>query len=360
MKLLMISCSKNAYALAEKLERLLIKEPDYEIISGVKCEALPNISMSESIGEFVEKWFCRVDAILFFSATGIAVRCIAPCLTHKSRDPGVMVMDEQGKYCISLLSGHIGGANFLTEKIARLMGAVPIITTATDVENKFAVDEFAREHNLTIENWGLAKKVSVAILEEKPVGFLSFRSRSRESFPFLDDLEEALIKRAKGMVEPEAEINISFDYKKEASHTTNCLCLIPKVLILGIGCKKDVSFEQIQQAVKLCFEENRLYESAVYKVASIDLKKDEPGLNRFCEERNLLFITFSPEVLSKVEGEFEASAFVETVTGVDNVCERSAMAACTGKKGRLLIKKWVWQGVTLAVALDENRDSGKK
>lgn len=353
MKILLISCSKNAYNRSLELEKCLENNPDYEIISGVKCQGLPHISMTESLGEFVKTWFFKVDGIVFFSAVGIAVRSIAPCLAHKSQDPGVVVMDEQGNYCISLLSGHMGGGNHLAEMVAEWMNAIPVITTATDLENKLAVDEFAKKYNLIIENWNMAKKVSAAILEERPVGFSAFQNRKNHSFPYMEFLENEIMKAGKGALglNKEKEINIVIDYEKNDSHNRNCLCLIPKVLVLGIGCKKDVSLEQIQSAVEKCLEEYHFYESAIGRIASIDLKKEEKGIKLFCQEKKLPFVTFSSEELLMAEGKFQASDFVAKVTGVDNVCERSAVAACN--KGRLLVPKTSYQGVTVAMALDE-------
>lgn len=353
MKLLLISCSQNAYRISEKIKYLLKEEMDLEIISGVKCKSLPEISMSESIAEFVGNWFEQTDAILFICATGIAVRSIAPYITHKSKDPAVLVMDERGNYCISLLSGHLGGANFLTEKIADLTGAVPVITTASDVEHKFSVDTFAREQELTIENWNLAKQVSVSVLEEHTIGFVSYKGRNEEKVPLIEQLETKLLQLTKGVVEPYEmdTLNLSIDYIKEAFHMQNCLCLIPKVLVLGIGCKKNTSLEQVKEAVRKSFWENNLYPAAISKVASIDLKKEEPALVAYCHEKNLSFVTFSAKELAAVKGDFDSSSFVESVTGVDNVCERSALAACGEWGGNIIVRKSVYDGVTIGVAV---------
>lgn len=356
MKLLLISCSKNAYILSKKIKERLKNEPDWEMIFGVKCKSLPDVSIKESIADFVGKWFHQVDAVLFICATGIAVRSIAPYLTHKSKDPAVLVMDERGKYCISLLSGHMGGANFFTKKIADLTGAISVITTATDMENKFSIDTFAKEQNLTIENWSLAKQVSVSVLEERVIGFISYKERNEGKVPLIERLETTFFSVAKGAVEPyeSGEMNLTIDYRKDAFHNQNCLCLIPKVVVLGIGCKKNTSLEQVEEAVRKSFQENNLYEAAISKVASIDLKKQEPALVSFCHERKLPFVTFSAKELAAVKGDFDSSSFVESVTGVDNVCERSALAACGNMGGRILVRKYVYDGVTIGVAVGDN------
>lgn len=359
MKLMIISCSQKAYNLSKELKQKLENEFDYEVISVVKCKELKQESIPESIPEFVGKWFYQIDAILFLCATGIAVRSIAPCIQHKSKDPAVVVMDEKGKYCISLLSGHMGGANRLAQIIAGEIGAVPVITTATDIEDKFSVDAFAKENNLAIENWKLAKDVSTAFLQEWPVGYISpmgngnLYPKDMNGESIFELIEKKLLKVADGSIitEAEMEYNVSIDYERKQYHEKKCLCLIPKVLILGIGCKKHTPLEKIEYAVRQCFLENHLYESAICKVASIDLKKEEAALKQFSAERKLPFVVFSSEELMAIEGSFTASPFVKRVTGVDNVCERSAIATCEDTGGMLLVEKSSYDGVTIAVAL---------
>lgn len=368
MKLLIISCSQNAYRLSKKIENSFAENSDYEIISAVKCKALPEESFKEGLTEFVGEWFYKVDAVLFLCATGIAVRSIAPYIQHKGKDPAVLVMDEGGKFCISLLSGHMGGANALASEIAGLTGATPVITTATDVEGKFSVDSFARSYHLSIENWQLAKNISAAILQGEKLSYISpleqsgIKSGNEKDEVDLQHLSELLLKEAGECFATDAlpEYNVSIDYEEKDIHHKNCLCLIPKVLILGIGCKKNTPLEKIAEAVKKCFHENHLYEAAICQVASIDIKKEETGIKEFCAAKNIPFVTFSSEELMAVEGTFTPSAFVSSVTGVDNVCERSAMAACKDVGGRLLVKKTAYDGVTISVArrYNETWDAG--
>lgn len=147
--------------------------PDCIIVCVVKCSSLGEISEKKSLAEITGEWFGKSDAILFVSSTGIAVRAVAPYLKHKSTDPAVIVVDGTGKFCISLLSGHAGGANELTNRIADFTGAVPVVTTATDLEGKFAVDDFARRNQMVVTDWKMAKRFSAGILEGKRVGIYS-------------------------------------------------------------------------------------------------------------------------------------------------------------------------------------------
>lgn len=133
-RVLLITCSVRGYATMQKLAKKLENISGAEIIAKVKCEALPEVSMRETVKACVDVYFEQVDAIVFVTASGIAVRSVAEHLTHKSKDPAIVCMDECSKHVISLVSGHAGGANALTQMLADVMWATPVITTATDVE----------------------------------------------------------------------------------------------------------------------------------------------------------------------------------------------------------------------------------
>ena len=153
MEVLIVSCSKNAYELGERVrEEWLKHEPSIRFRHIVKTKMLPELSLEGKMEDYVREHFTEYEVLLFICATGIAVRAIAPVLRHKSIDPAVIVMDDQARHCISLLSGHAGGANAYTHLLAAMTGADPVITTASDLEGKFAVDVFARENGLLVAN----------------------------------------------------------------------------------------------------------------------------------------------------------------------------------------------------------------
>ena len=281
------------------------------------------------LADFVKEQFSWAEALLFVGSTGMAVRAIAPWVKDKKSDPAVLVTDEQGKFVISLLSGHIGGANRLTRLLAEALGAVSVITTATDVNGKFSVDDWAARQNLTIGSMAAAKEVSAAILEGE-VPLLC-------DFPIPSPLPSGIVPGNQGKV----GIYIGW---REISPFDCTLRLIPKVLNLGIGCRKGISEEKIAAAVSACLGPIPL--EAVAKVVSIDLKKDEPGLLAFCETRKLPAVFYTQEELNRVPGVFPASERVKKVTGVDNVCQRSAMV--DGK--RCILEKQALDGVTVALA----------
>ena len=276
--------------------------------------------------------FGTSDLLVFVGACGIAVRKIAPYVRDKRTDPAVVCVDEQGTFAISLLSGHIGGANGLTKTIAQAIDAVPVITTATDVNGKFSVDTWAAENGCVIDDMKLAKAVSAAILE-RDVPFFS-------ALPVAGRLPDGLTMGNTG----DLGICVSFQERAPFART---LRLIPRILHLGIGCRKGTPKETIAQAVDRVFRENHLDFRAVCLAASIDLKQEEPGLLAFCRERELPVKFYSAAQLSAVPGEFTPSPFVRSVTGVDNVCERAALLGAE----RLLVKKTADCGVTVAVAV---------
>lgn len=296
-------------------------------------------SIGKPLSWWTEEAFANAGVIVFVGASGIAVRSIVPFLKSKAEDPAVIVVDDAGCFAISLVSGHIGGANRMARTIAEIVGAVPVITTATDVNSCFAVDEWAREQELAICTLEEAKVVSAALLAGKTVGFCS-------DFPVSGTLPEGLADAAEG------EIGIAVTLDEEAAPFATTLRLIPRLVTLGIGCRKGKSAEEIARAVDLALAGQGISRQAAAGVYSIDVKAEEPGLLAFCRERRLPFGTFSAEELNRVQGDFAASAFVSGAVGVDNVCERSAvLGSGSGNESRLVIRKQAHQGVTVAAAI---------
>lgn len=279
----------------------------------------------------MKPYFSWADQILFIGSTGMAVRAIAPWVTDKKQDPGVLVVDEGGTFVVSLLSGHIGGANALAVRLARAIQAQPVVTTATDVERKFSVDTWAAERNLHIGDFTLCKAVSAGILEED-VPICS-------QYPLPKTLPAGLVEGTCGKL----GIYVGLDGKKPFDQT---LVLTPRVLTLGIGCRKGTPETAIEEAVAAVLASRGLPLEAVEQAASIDLKAGEAGLLSYCEQKKIPIRFYSAAELEAVPGDFTPSAFVSSVTGVDNVCERAA--ARNGDP--LIVRKTACRGVTVAVS----------
>lgn len=281
--------------------------------------------------EFYGSLFRWADAMVFVGSIGIAVREIAPHVKSKLIDPAVIDIDELGQFVTPLLSGHIGGGNELALKLAVALGATPVITTATDINQKFSVDAWAARGGLFITDMNAAKLVSATILERN-VPLTS-------DFPVTTALPNGVDQEDSG------DIGICIScFKKKPFDTT--LLLVPLALHLGIGCRRGTPVENFREAVDLVLAEHNIHPKAIKQVTSINIKSDEGGLLEFCRERKLPVKFYTPEELWAVPGEFTPSKCVLKHTGVDNVCERSAMI---GAKG-LLVRKTIHNGVTVAVA----------
>ena len=283
-----------------------------------------------TLDAFTQNAFESRTAIVFVGALGIAVRAIAPYLTDKTRDPAVVVIDEKARHVIPVVSGHLGGANALARRIAQVTGAEAVITTATDVNGVFAVDEWARVQGFVVRNPERIKRVSAKCLRGEEIMVHSL-------FPVAGKAPEGVRLTDK----PDTDVTLGV-------HTdTAGLSLIAPVLVLGCGTRKGIAREVIEAQYRLFLEETRVAPEAVCGVASIDIKASEAGLLAFCEAHGWELETFGAFALSGVQGDFTPSPFVEETTGVDNVCERSAVLA---SGGTLFAKKFAASGVTFALA----------
>lgn len=295
--------------------------------------------LENNISEWAKNAFANSDGLIFVSAVGIAVRAIAPYIKDKTTDPAVVVIDEQGDFVVSLLSGHIGGANNLALQVASIAGAQPVISTATDRRQIFAVDSWAVQNQLYIADLKAAKHISAALLDGKSIGFAS-------DFAFEGDLPKGLTQK------PCSEIGImvSLDENKKPFNCT--LNLVPCIITAGIGCRRGTEQKTIESHLLSELERHHLSLHALRQVCSIDLKANEQGLTGFCLAHKLPFVTYTAQQLERVQGEFTSSQFVTSVTGVDNVCER---AAVLGSGGKLIVKKYGANGVTSAFACEDWR-----
>lgn len=284
------------------------------------------------IREWTDLHFQTGNSLIFVGAIGIAVRAIVPRVQNKATDPAVVVVDERGRFAVPILSGHLGGANDLARAIGKVCGAIPVLTTATDVNGVFAVDEWAKRQNCSIPNEGKIKRVSSLLLSGGTV-------RVRSAWPIEGDPPAGL-----ALVDGK-DYDVRLDIRTQGK---DVLRLVPRIAVLGVGCKKGTSQEAMEEALATMLSKAKLSELSICAAATIDMKKDEPGLLAFCRSHNWPLYTYSAEQLKRAMGSFTTSAFVESVTGVDNVCERSAVLAAGGA---LRWKKNAGSGVTMAVAL---------
>ncbi|MEG0773055.1 cobalt-precorrin 5A hydrolase [Clostridium sp.] len=284
------------------------------------------------------------DAVIFISSTGIAVRGIAPHIVNKKNDPAVVVIDSSCKYAISLLSGHLGGANKLTNIISGILDCEAIITTATDNLGITAPDMIAVDNNLHIDNMTMAKEIATLLVEGKTVGFLD---------------EEELIPCPSGYLNLEIDLKESYDNLQgivvvtssgestveKAFNGIPVLKLIRKNVILGIGCKKNFPSDDMLSSVRKSLEEKNIHEKAVDYVATVSIKKNETAILALCEALGVELKIFSPEEIKLVEHKYATSEFVRKTIGVGAVCEPVIELS----KGEILYPKESFNGMTLAI-----------
>lgn len=278
--------------------------------------------------------FNEYDGIIFIMAAGIVVRIISPYIISKISDPAVVVLDELGKFVISLLSGHIGGANELAIKIADITGGQPVITTSTDINNAPAIDVIAKKNNCYIQNINQIKYINKALANSQKISIFT----------------QYKVENSKGdyiTVNPTKVYNQNVVISTELNKTKDKLYLIPRILVLGIGCKKNTSLQDLDLAIKDFMDKNNrdLYSIAI--ISSIDLKSNERCILDFCNNYNIEFKVFNVNELKSIEDKFSISTFVKKSVGVGNVCETSAYLA--SNKGKQIATKTKYTNITLAL-----------
>lgn len=355
MRLAVISFTRNGSRLCGRLVRRFRELG--EVCDGYvqsrflnEVQEVPGIcEIKESVAEWTGRRFGQADGLIYIGSAGIAVRAIAPWLKDKMTDPAVVVVDEGGNYAVSLLSGHVGGANQLARQAAVILGAEAVITTASDVQGKTAVDVWAVSHGLKISDRSLAKKAAAAVVEGEPVGFYS-------DYPLEVPVPEGYTRGEfcrmniwiTSKKRPDENSMVAW-FQDEAEGNGGILRLIPKAMTVGIGCRKGVPKEQLEKALINVLEQHNLDPLSVMKFASIDRKKEEAGICLLAEQWEVPFVTFSAEELEQAEGIFSESEFVRQTVGIGNVCERAALLGA-GAGSRLIVWKQAGDGVTIAVA----------
>ena len=338
MELSIISFTSAGRQLAKRLEAAVNAENNG--FKAISYESEKSGTRKASVSEWAKVRMSEKNALLFIGACGIAVRAISPHISDKLHDAPVLVMDEKGKYVIPILSAHIGGANKLALYIAEKIGAESVITTATDINKKFAIDLFAKENGLHIVNReGIAKvsskvlsgdKITISVEGER-VSNKDFVPKEVEIAPYPPSFPVDVVVTSE---------NALFDA---------ALLLKPKEYIIGFGCKKGKSAGEIEAFIMQRLEMLDISLTNIYALSSISQKSGENGIIEWCKKENIAFFTYDAEELEKTEGAFSASLFVKDTVGVDNVCERAAVKAC-GDGGEIVAGKYAENGMTIAVA----------
>ncbi len=337
-----------------------------ELYTKEYCEKL---SKDFSLSDITKEVMKTSKGIIFISSTGIAVRAIAPFLEGKDKDPGVVVVDLACKYAINILSGHLGGGNELTIKIAEILRVQPIITTATDNLGIIAPDVLAKENDLIIEDLKKAKYIASLLVDGKTVGIKDDYKEVEigKGYEKIEDLREnciwithnlkfnfddrficnevnnmnknIILNKYNDCLNEQGEFQ-ELDYSK-------ILRLIKKDLVLGIGCRRDTDYEKLNNFINTSLIKYNLDIRAVAVIASVDVKKDEAGIIKLAKKIDCPFKTFTREKIKTVQDKYEKSEFVLKTLGITGVCEPSVDLA----GAEVIISKVKNEGMTLAIGV---------
>lgn len=325
MKIAILVITKNGLKIGYKIKKFF----NCDIYTTSKFMGKETKLIDKTITETLSKIYFNYSAFIFVTSTGIAVRVMSSFIKSKDKDPAVIVIDQEGNFVISLLSGHLGGANFLTKKISKILEAIPVITTASDVSGKIAVDTLAMKINSKIESLEDAKKVTSLIIAGENVELKLPGNISREN-------PSGLI-----LVSNRDEILISK--------------IIPKNIIVGIGCKKGILKENIIKLVKDSFKKKNLSLDSIKCFATVNIKEKEKGIletaNYFGKDLKII----RKEDIKLIHHKFKGSDFVLKSIGIYCVSAPAAFLA-SSKKGKLLIEKISYKGITISIFEEETKN----
>lgn len=300
MKIAVINVTKSGEIITEKLR-------DNLDIDFYPRELIKELGIKEIAKRAMEKY----KAVVFISSTGIAVRAIAEYIRGKDKDPAVIVIDSCGNFVISLLSGHLGGANELTERIAEILGSTAVITTATDNLGVVAPDMIAKNNGLVIDSLKNAKEIAALLVDNKRVAFLDPKGRISVPKGYTSELEDI-----------DGLVFIDHSLKdKYKSMKIPVLKLIRKDIVLGIGCRKNFDTEKMKENIVDLLKDKNLDERAVKTIATVEVKKDEEAILKLAEYFHCELKIFSLDEIKKVHNKYEGSDFVEKTIGVRAVSE---------------------------------------
>lgn len=351
MSTAIITVTENGAYLASKLQDIL---PDCTIF--VKNQRY-KIALSDTVIEYskmsdlITAIFTKFDALIFFTSTGIAVRMIAPYIVHKVKDPAVIVLDEQARFAISLLSGHLGGANELTEKIADILKATPVITTATDTNKLLAPDVVARKLDLVPYPLSHIKTINAALVQGKTIRYFIAKD-----FPKANILVENLQKNFQitAQLVDDNCLNLSYTpcvlITTKRRVMTNVLSLVPKRLIVGVGCRKDVELSLVESAIAKAKMMTNCEQYEVKTLVSTVVKKDEKALLSWADKHDVTVHFYENAVMQKAIDDFrlDESMFVKKQIGIGNVCEAAILSY--NPQAKIVLPKTKFEKVTVSLA----------
>lgn len=368
MKIAIHAITLNGAKQAQRLHREL---PFADVfVTEVGAEQCPSASLlTLPLAQFIAPDFHHYDCHICLFATGIVSRIIAPLLQDKRHDPAVICVDDQGQFAIPMLSGHRGGANAMAQRVAQILKAMPVVTTASDAANTLSVDMMGAPFGWTLDQRCEAAitSVSAAVVNEQPVLVVQ-QAGEKNWWPYKRTMPKHIYCHGElvGIDSDQWQglVLISDlekpDYYQSWQH--KAVLWRPKSLVLGIGCDRNTPLSTIRAGVETFLTENNLSSDSVTAIASIALKADEEGLLAYSKQQQWHFVTYSAEQLSTVEGIENPSPYVEKITGVASVAEAAALKK--SQTNKLLAAKWKFKqdgyNMTLACCRIEKEEALSK
>jgi len=351
-KTALVAISRPGLELALRLQRFL---PDAEIFLPQRFTVVERANIhhwSAPLAGLFQRLFAEYGGIVLFGSVGMSVRLIAPLIGDKRTDPAVVVVDDAGRFAVSVLSGHLGGANALATQVAAILGAQPVITTASDTLGTLAVDLLGRDFGWRIEGGRSVTQVSAALVNGEPVGLLQEAGESDwwpqnrplppniTPFSTLDDLvashcQAALVITDRLIAEWIEILPPSVVYR-------------PRSLVVGVGCNRGAGAEEVALAVKLAVEDQGLAPASIRNLATLDVKRDDVGIEELAARWKVPVEYYSAEELDSVATVPNPSATVRGKVGTRGVCEPAALLSAGAD--RLVVPKLKTSNVTVAVA----------
>ena len=299
-----------------------------------------------SLPPLVGSTWAQYGRHVFVAAAGIAVRAVAPHLRAKDRDPAVVVVDQRGRFAVSLVSGHLGGANALAREVAAITSGQAVVTTATDVEGVPAMDDLARERGLAVADTAAIKPVNVALLAGDPIqvcdpeGWLGLAAPPPEWAGRITVVPELAVW------DP-ARPGVAVSWRTVPPQP-EMLVLHPPCLCVGVGCRRGTPAAEISAALRVVLEEEGLALASVLCLGTVAEKQDEAGLLAAAAGLGKGLFFFSAGDLAEVAAPNPSERVAEHM-GTPSVCEAAALLLAGSDA--LLVEKRVLGNVTLAVAL---------
>ncbi len=349
-----ITVTKNGALLAQKLRQAFDAGDIYAKCGRYDAKALQNsldnVQEFKVMRDLIEAVFYKYEALIFFTSTGIAVRMIAPYLVHKAKDPAVVVLDEQAHFAISLLSGHLGGANELTQKIADILNAVPVITTATDANKMMAPDVVAAKLQLVPYPLEHIKIVNAALVQQQQMAYYIDETWQKADY-YCEKLHQLGFNAVKINEQDLSHIAVPCVFiSPKRQILRDILILTPRRLIVGLGCRKDTPVALIDTAIKKALYLAKCNDLSIGKLVSTVVKSHEQGILQWAQEHEIVPQFFENEIMSKMIAKYHIteSPFVKKQIGIGNVCEAAILSY--NEKAKIILPKTKFEKVTVSLA----------